>query len=304
MQNYLIHWFPFCSGGLCDRILGLSSSFCIAEKLNMKLLVKWDHCDLSSGFIINPEYNYYDNQVSFNFINLTNHDSIVYFQTINIRDEWKDQNIMIWSNINIYNYLLKNPYFVDLQREDYLQLFSKYVKLILGTVFIINPQVMKNLESIERYDIGIHIRTGDKQIYNKENEEYYRPYITRVFQNILEHGVSKDKKIFISSDCLLAFEIAKDCFTSFKHHKGPIIHTAEEDKIYEDGLHKVLLDLLSLCKCGDTLFIGWNSNFSRIASLYNFNRKFICYEYENNIDIIKQCSPEVLFSYYSNGKYT
>ena len=106
MSRYLIHWFPFCSGGLCDRILGLSSSICIANMLNMKILIKWDHCDLSTGFKINEKYNWYNNQVSHRFIQLTNIDSIHYFINTDINKEWGGDNIMIWSNlIQLKHYL-------------------------------------------------------------------------------------------------------------------------------------------------------------------------------------------------------
>jgi hypothetical protein len=304
MTKYLIHWFPFCSGGLCDRILGLASSICIADILNMKILIKWDHCDLSSGFTINDDYNWYKNPVIFRHINLNNHESIDYFKNIDLIKEWGEDNIMIWSNINLFSYLLQNKNLKHLIYPEYIENFSSVIKLILNNIFIINPQVF---DKISIYDIGIHIRTGDKQIYNKENEEFYRDYIIDIFKKV-KKDIIKDneieKKIFISSDCLLAFEIAKDFFKNFNYYKGCIIHTSQEDKINEEGLHKVLIDLLTLANCNTKLYIGWNSNFSRIASLYNINRNFVCYEFENNPNILKQCTNKTLFEYFSWGKYT
>lgn len=300
MTKYLIHWFPFCSGGLCDRILGLASSLCIADILNMQVLIKWDHCDLSSGFTINDDYNWYKNQVHFRYINLNNHESIDYFKNIDLINEWGNDNIMLWSNINLFNYLLQNKNFKDIN-IDHIEKLSLAIKNILNNIFIINTQV---LDKILKYDIGIHIRTGDKQIYNKENEEFYRHYITDIFKKVKNDIIDKDKKLFISSDCLLSFEIAKDFFKDFNYYKGCIIHTSEENKINEEGLHKVLIDLLTLSNCTSKLYIGWNSNFSRIASLYNTNRDFICYEFENNPNIFKPCTKQTLFEYFSWGKYT
>lgn len=300
MTRYLIHWFPFCSGGLCDRILGLASSICVANMLNMRILIKWDHCDLSTGFKINEKYNWYNNQVSHIFINLTNIDSIEYFKNADINKEWGSDNIMIWSNLNLYNYLLQNPYFKNNTQINFVENLRDSIKLILNEIFIINKKVMEN---IKVHDIGIHIRTGDKQIYNKENEEFYREYITNIIKNIKQIE-NKDKNIFISSDCLLTYKIAKEFFENIDYNEGCIIHTSEEDKINEEGLNKVLLDLLTLCNCKEKLYIGWNSNFSRISSLYNLDRIFICYEYENIPNNIKECSKETLFSYFSKGKYT
>ena len=302
MTRYLIHWFPFCSGGLCDRILGLASSICIANILNMQILIKWDHCDLSSGFKINNDYNWYNNQVSHRFIHLTNIESITYFKNTDIIKEWGTDNIMIWSNVNLYNYLLQNPHFLLENQTNYIENFRDSIKLILNEVFIINKSVVDN---IKVYDIGIHIRTGDKQIYNKDNEEFYRDYITNIIKNVKQSiNENENKSIFISSDCLLTYRIAKDYFEDAVYNEGCIIHTSEEDKINEEGLNKVLLDLLTLCNCKEKLYIGWNSNFSRISSLYNLDRKFICYEYENIPNIIKECAKETLFSYFSKGKYT
>jgi hypothetical protein len=304
MTRYLIHWFPFCSGGLCDRILGLASSICIANLLNMHLLIKWDHADLSDAFTLNNDYNWYLNSVGYKYLELNNHQLIDYFKTANILEDWSEENIMLWSNINVFHYMRENSFVKHLFKNDPVQQLSNAINKILKEIFIISPEI---LQHIPIYDIGIHIRTGDKQIYNKENEEFYRDYINETFLKIKNNMIETeiDKTIFISSDCLLTFEIAKDFFKDFNYNKGCIIHTSEEkDKINKEGLHKVFKDLLTLCNCKSSLYIGWHSNFSRIASLYDTNRKFISYEYENKMDQIQDCSPETLFSYFSWGKYT
>ena len=178
---------------------------------------------------------------------------------------------------------------------------STAINKILTEIFIIKPEI---LEKVQKYDIGLHIRTGDKQIYNKENEGFYREYIIDIFGKVKKEMKNYEEKIFISSDCLLTLEIAKDFFPNYEYNEGCIVHTSSEDKVDKKGLHKVLLDLLTLCACRNEMFIGWNSNFSRIASLTNLNRKFICYEYENNMSFVKECNTEPLFSYFSWGKYT
>jgi len=304
MSRYLIHWFPFCSGGLCDRILGLASSICIANLLNMQLLIKWDHADLSEAFTLNRNYNWYFNSIGFRYLDLNNHQLIDYFKRADIITDWSEDNIMLWSNINLFHYMRENAFSEHLFENDHIQDLSNAINKILKEIFIISPEI---LSTIPKYNIGIHIRTGDKQIYNKENEEYYRNYITETLSKVKNNMVETDleKSIFISSDCLLTFEIAKEFFKDFKYNQGCIIHTSgEKDKINKEGLYKVFADLLTLCNCQSTLYIGWNSNFSRIASLYNSYRKFICYEYENKMDKIQECSSETLFSYFSWGKYT
>ena len=301
-MSYLIHWFPFCSGGLCDRILGISANLCIAKLLNRKLLLRWDNAPLTPIISVNSEYNYYTYNTPFEFVNLNNFESMEYFKTVDIITEWKNKNIMIWSNINLYYYLSINPFFKDKISRDCIYDFSEAIKYVLKNILNIDHNVFDNYKT---YDIGIHIRTGDKQIYDKDNEEYYRDYITNIFDKIKDHNEFSDgKTLFISSDCLLTFEIAKKYFKNFQYNQGSIVHTAEENKITNEGVYKVALDLITLCNVKDKLFIGWNSNFSRIAALYNENRKFICYEYYNDPNTICEISNDLLFSYHSNGKYT
>lgn len=300
MDKYIIHWFPNCSGGLCDRILGLASTLCIAKLLNRRVLIKWDHCDLTSGFTINDEHNWYKNKVGYRYLHLNNLEGVDYFRSANIIEDWGNDNVLFWTNVNLYNYSCENTHLLSLHKGDHIQLFSDAIRLIFSTVFAINKTV---LDSIEKHKIGIHIRTGDKQIYNKDNEEFYRDYIVNIFTKVRE-SVTEDDPVFVSSDCLLSYKIAKQYFKHVTSIDGSIIHTSEEDRITEEGLNKVLIDLLTLCNCTDKLYTGWHSNFSRIASLYNPHREFISYEYENDPSVVKECSPDVLFSFFSRGKYT
>ena len=140
-KKYLIHWFPSCSGGLCDRILGLASSFCIAELLNMNVLLKWDNCDLSQGFLINDKYNWYKNQCGYIEKIFNNFELIEYFKTKDLLSEWKDNNILILSNINLYNYLKKNNFLKHLIKDDYIVNFQNAINKILKEVFIINSNI-------------------------------------------------------------------------------------------------------------------------------------------------------------------
>jgi len=293
-RKSLIHWFPFCSGGLCDRILGIAGNLCIANTLNRKLVLKWDNVPLTPTISINPEFDYYTENKHYDHVNLNNFESMDYFKTKDIKKEWGTKNIMIWSNINLYYYLSINPHFKEV---DYIKKFSDAIKYTLNTIFRIDENVFKNLKI---YDIGIHIRTSDKQLYIKEKEELYRPYITNVFDKIKKVNQCDGKSVFISSDCLLTFDIAKTYFKNFHYNEGEVVHTAHENKNTSSGVYKVCLDLLTLANVKDTLYIGWNSNFSRIAALYNDTRKTICYEYNNDV---REMSNEVLFSYHSTGKY-
>ena len=308
MKKYLIHWFPFCSGGLCDRILGLSASICIAKILDRQILIKWDHTDVSDGFTINPQYNYYTYNVSHVYINLTNFECLEYFKKTDIVKEWKDNNIMIWSNVNTYSSLIENPYFDNL-KNNYIDNFSNAIKEVLFNIFQINNTVINSLKNLDTYEIGIHIRNGDKQFKDITNELFYKDYIINTFSNIkkyiVDNNIKTSKPIFITSDCNIVYDLAKNYFDNFTFNEGPIIHSNSDSnsKLDKNGIHKVLLDLLTLCNCKDMLFIGWYSNYSRISSLYNPYRKIICYEYENDNNRIQDFPLDRLFGYFSYGKY-
>ena len=304
MIKYLIHWNTTCSGGLCDRILGMASNLCIAKILNRKFLVKWDNTDTSNGFTINNKYDYYNYNLSYRQFNLNNFEMKDYFKDINIVEDWRDDNILLWSNINLYYYLLENKYFRSYKMEDYIKNFSDAIKEVLFEVFDIKDDLLDEIKNLPVYDIGIHIRNGDKQFKDIKNEILYSDYIKNILNNIKKH-IKDNANIFISSDCNITYTLATKYFANFNYNKGVIIHTNSEtnSKLEKEGLYKVFLDLITLCNCTDTLYIGWNSNFSRIASLYNPSRKIICFEYENKQDEIKEITNDILFSYFSWGKY-
>lgn len=311
---YLIHWFPECSGGLCDRLLGLASSFCIAHTLKRSVLVKMDHGDLSPSLVLTPAYNWYVNTISYRYIPLTNFDGIEYFKKTNLQTEWdKEENIMIWSNVNYFNYLLDNPHFIDdnvskpLARYEYIKLFSSMLEHIFTRVFTITPGL---ISSVVSYQFCVHIRTNDRQMIDVQHSVKFERYIHDIFSSVKKfitdstcHNISQT--VFIASDCQLSYKISKEYFESVEYFTGEIVHTAETKNLTQNGVDKVLRDLLTLSKCTGKLFIGWNSNFSRIPSLMNLERPVFVYEHSNDMNdlSIEKCTPDVLFSYFSKGKY-
>ena len=163
MTRYLIHWFTTCSGGLCDRILGLAASICIADMLNMKILIKWDHSDLSSGFKINKEFNWYENQCGFTKVILNNFEYREYFKDENIIEKWGNDNILMWSNMNLFYYALQNPHLKHIIPSNYIEKMSEAINCILDKVFIINKNnIDTNINNnIDNY---LHLFDYDKDM--------------------------------------------------------------------------------------------------------------------------------------------
>jgi hypothetical protein len=363
MIKYLIHWMPECSGGLCDRLLGICSTLCIANKMNMKLLIKWDHTDLSSGFVINSEYNYYTYNVPYKYVYYNSESGKDYYLNNNLVEEWKDENILIWSNQNFYQYFIKNKHLqilrtpshkfdrvnfsrtaselsrastsvvqpmnsatlrlkgeekgigkremvYDLNNNEYLNDINNMVKLIFTNIFKFNNTIMNEIKNKE-YDIGIHIRTHDNQIYDKNKSNYQEEYIKKILLNIreyLDYNQIKNKTIFIASDNILSYKLANGIFNNkiyqLIEYTGEIIHSGGEQKlITENGLNKVLIDL-NLLGQSKLLFIGWDTNFSRIASMINLKRNILRFESGNKKIInIENCDKIELCNYFSNAGF-
>jgi hypothetical protein len=299
-DTFLIWWVTSCSGGLCDRILGLVTTHCISKCTKRKFLIKWDHEDLkiyNKIFSINPLYNYYNFNVPFiNLLHDNNYQKF-YFKTKDIEKEWGGTNICTWSNQNLFQY---TKYYNS-------TIFLDSLQTLFQELLIINKNIQVN---IPENCVGIHLRTHDNQIYNKDKREAQLPYIRNKLKMCYDEIV-KNKNIntiFIASDCDLSFEETKKMFEpdyNVIQNDGVIIHTCEltthkKDIDNTEGLNLVFKDLFSLSKC-KTLYIAWNSNYSRIGALLNTDREIYCYEHPTSPEKITKCTKNDLCEYFSTG---
>lgn len=273
-QKTLIWWGTTCSGGLCDRLLGLVSTFCIAQHMGRHFLIKWDHAKPSKNiFTINPLYDYYTYNMPFTEKFLNNYESQTFFDSKEQVDKWTEDHIIMWSNMNLfYNYCKEQP------EVEYLARLQKGMKLLFTEILLstrFEPLIPKN---ILKNSTGIHIRTVDKQFDDEKEKEKQVSYIEAVLERCKPHIITDS--IFIASDCDRAYDIAKKVFSDklVLYNEGPIIHSNVSQG--ELGMQKVLADLFSLGEC-QSLFIGWHTNFSRIGALLNMDRNFYCYDKEN-----------------------
>jgi len=307
MSN-LIHWMPFCSGGLCDRILGLIGTLCIAKTINCPFMIKWDHIPLNSAFTINSKHNYYSYNIPYEYLELNDHDARPYFETTDIRTVWNTKNICIWSNQNLYYFFNKNTNNTCISEDVYLKNIHDSIYELFSTIFIFNNVIQDTIKSFPEINIGIHIRTHDNQIFDKEKSNLQIPYITNILNKIKNHIKSEHNggtNIFIASDCNLSFKLAQEILKEYSviQYEGPIVHSGtNEQAITKEGLDKVLIDLQLLGKCTSTLYIGWNTNFSRIGALINPKRDIYSYEHPSTNDIYK-CDLLELCNYSSNNRW-
>ena len=282
-EKSLIWWATNCSGGLCDRLLGLVSTYCIAKELGREFLIRWDDTDVSHIMPVQEKYNYYTYNLSF-FNHLpNNHAAQDFYADKDQIKLWEDKaHVLTWSNQNLFYLFCQNRPEIN-YRDRLTEGFQKLQDFFHFP--LLNLQVKP---------VGIHIRTLDKLIRDPSQAESQREVIEKIFQK-LQPCIEAKEEIFLSSDCELAYEIGKTYFPNLSYQPGRVIHTAEsQDK---EGWLKVLGHLFSLSLC-DKLYIGWHTNFARVACLLNPKREFYCYEYGEN-QTVKQCDFMELSSYFS-----
>lgn len=310
-NNCLIWWVPSCAGGIGDRLLGMASTLYQALLIRKDFLVKWDHTDLSPVGI-NKIWNFYTYNPPHEYLHSDTHSAREYFRTIDPEEEWQGKNILMWSNQNLVQYYANRATSdaVDNIIQDanirnmYIASLSKCVQVCLNQILEIPEEISEDLPVC---DIGIHIRTHDNQIYDKNNEKNQENYIRSILTGVSNH-IKKDpnweqKRIFIASDCLLAFEIAKDFFPLFVTNNGPIVHSGTQNphELSTEGISRVFRDLLTLAKQPSTLYIGWHTNFSRVAGMYDLNRKIYRFEGGPSLGTIERVDPLTLCNYVSES---
>lgn len=258
-MNKLIWWAAECSGGLCDKLLGIIATICISKIYGKEVLVRWDDCE-KNLIEVNPKYDFNRKNYTFIHFNFNNIEGIKLFRDSIVDSIFNtNSNILIWTNHNLFGEYAKTrpgiPYF-EILRQSVLEMFNVLT-------FKVKPVL-----SVENA-IGIHIRTVDKQIGNEIEAENQREYITQLLHRIKAHldlRIKSTYTVFLASDCAIAYGIGETVFENMVYNKGEIVHSVKE------GNEKVLRDFLGLCQCR-MLYLSWHSNFSRVPAMVNLNRK-------------------------------
>jgi len=282
MNGVMIWWAPPCAGGIGDRLLGILTTMMISNVVDVEFLIKWDTCSIQDGMVLEDEYNFYkfENIKVDTVLDMDSFSLQKYFSELNT-SSLKNKNVITWSNQNLCKFV-KN-----FSEKDYENALRK-----VFTFFHPVEYIQDLLEISPEYDIGIHIRTHDNQIYDREKEKIHTDYIRKRLENVKKSmnigdanaNVNANPNIFLASDNLLTFEIAREYFP-FHRIEGVIVHTGSEKEKDKEGVEKVVLDLFTLAKKCKTLYVGWHTNFSRIASMYNLERKIFCIEYEETQEV-------------------
>lgn len=300
-QKTLIWWVPFCAGGLGDRLIGMISAYCIAKDIGRDFLIKWDQNDLSDVIPINPKYDYYKHPVQYTEVIINNVKSMEFFETDDIETSWAGiPHVLIWSNLNLYkHFCVRNP------EIPYQQRFLEAISEIFTDFLIPISEVEANIPMGLENAVGIHIRTHDDQFdtKNTDNRKKQVPYIKDILTRC-KASIDKQplRTIFVASDCMLSAIMANQIFGpeyTIVSSSGPIIHSGrEQDLISKEGMIRVIVDLLALSRC-HSLYLGWNTNFSRFGALLNPQRRFYTFEHPSRPTEIYDCGLEEWINYHS-----
>jgi hypothetical protein len=284
----LIWWAAECSGGLCDRLLGMVTTYCIARELRRKFLIKIDNFDMPTICPINRKYDYRYNSCSYVSYIPHNLEQQSFFSDKRCVEQWENiENVLMWSNQNLFYYFCKNRPEID-YRSRLLEGFS----LLFTEILYLEPVCSKNTDDY----IGIHIRTVDKQMTDCEEKVKQIPYIREVLTKCKKHlEGDSEYKVFITSDCDISYGIAKEMFREVLYNEGEIVHSGSVTE--GEGLKKVFRDLLMLSKC-KKVYMGWNTNFSKVSALLNGEREFYVYEYPGSTECVS-CDILDIGNYFS-----
>ena len=301
-EKTLIWWTPWCAGGIGDRLLGMITAYCIAKRTGRDFLIKWDCSDLSSVIPMNQKYNYYAHQVPYTEIINSNVENMTYFETVDIEKAWP-QHVLIWSNFNIFVHFCKK---YNIPRQEYVKEYLDAVSCIFTEIFHPIPEVYELIPKGIETSVGIHIRTHDNQFESEENKVKQIPYIRDILERCKKHMDSLGTAggtVFIASDCSLTVSLAKEIFGdsyTILSTSGTILHCGTNKDFDKSGVIRVFADLLSLSRCS-SLYLGWNTNFSRIGYLLNAYRRAYTFEYPEKPREIYECSLGTWLDYFSIG---
>ena len=146
----------------------------------------------------------------------------------------------------------------------------------------VSPIVKDNIPSVY-HSVGIHIRSNTDDIFHITSS------LNRCKQHIEE--TSRIKYVFIASNRELTYTIAKQIFD--------VTYTIITNEKVRDEQENELKDLITLTRC-KTLYIAWNSNFSRMGAILSPNRDIYCYEHPDSYPDVSKCELDELMSYYKS----
>ena len=273
-RKHSITWVPTPHRGICGNMFGLISMFCIAQDLKITFYANWNLENHTNMFKLNDSLTP-KNVAKPDYIKFSDQEAMVFFENEDIEDEWKHKHIIIQNTQNLYqHFCYKRP------QHDYKNNLLFALTNCFKYLFMIPSEVITRITHV-RTAIGIHVNVNSPTVEN----------ITDVLLSCKKHIETQkhNNKIFICSKHYLTFSLAKSIFGT------------EFTLIFNDNniSNNILLDLIHLTRC-KTLYISWNSNFSRLGAIINPYRDIYSYNHPDYSPDMYKCVLDELLSYYKN----
>jgi hypothetical protein len=233
-------------GGLCDRLKGMYSCYCLAIKLN-------------KTFYYNIPF-----PVALKAIN--------YQQPKN--DDYDELNIIDWDNYLSYKSKIENLSFDSINYKIHTNIdFSNDLKIeisfgdFISSIF--NLKTFQEEHNIYGYDIGIHIRCGGKMVEWNDCDFGVSFDETKFKEKIIQLSNTNQKEIYICSDSQKVLDIT-DSLNLKNISISPYNprHIDRSENVNEEDYITTFSDLLTLANC--ELIYHTQGEFAKTASkIYN-----------------------------------
>ena len=270
-------------GGFGDRIVGIISCRLIAKNLNQKFYIKWNKENIVK-YIKYDNFKQKLNEIKDKkFYNLIDKKKKLKNYLENSNNLFPNKLNIFLLNQEISQFLYKNKQFCnnnfynDILKE-YKNLFTRILvpkKLILDKV----NNIIKNHDNI----VGIQIRTGDKFILKKYNENEYifnfnelKKKLIKIKRHLKINKIN-NYKIFITSDFHDIYKISSSVWNKEKilFNNDYLIHLDKNRNNIND-LSKIFVDCYLLSQKTSYLYISFNSNYGRISGLSSKHNNIYC----------------------------
>ena len=276
-KGYVVIEYPqgALSGGLGDRVVGLTGAIVLAKMLRKPLLIKWDSPSISGVFSLGL-YNYYASKPSLaGAVQLFIVDKVAKFHNMfareNLRQKWMNKTILIRANQDFAFSVYSNPTwkddrpasFEEMMLDAYADVFAKYLKPALGW----SPPA-QNYMAIQIRTGDVYMKVGSHQpikdvpqamkLLGTQIRAYYEKNLT----------TEQNKILYVSSDNTNVKNLLAKELPEFRVIENANSHTHFERSRSApvSSLRALVQDLMSLINA-PTLIVSSYSNFGRLAAL-------------------------------------
>lgn len=267
---------------ICGRIFGATTTSCIAKDLGIYFDIAWECPPFlqdvlgivrpCGGGKHDPYYNFR--------LNKTDEELMEFFEDVDNTKRLLTQHITISTEHNMYQHFCFNRKYN--YKHNLLQTFIR----VFHNMFRVKESVLIGLpKNLGRY-VGIHIPIG------KEDEKKYIPYIRETLEMCNESIMARNEgaEIFLSSNSDMVFEIAK-----MEYSHWMIMHNTSR----ENECKRVIQDVICISRC-KSVYMCWNSSFSRLGCVLAPFRRFYCYNHPSYFHGMREVEIDEIVSYYKN----